>query len=817
MINNMNPYVGLRPFEMDESILFFGRSEQILQLLQRLHQHRFVSVVGSSGCGKSSLLKAGLIPALKAGYLVDDSDRWFIAIMKPGQNPLYNLAEALLKQTDPGSTEEQVLSLVKKIDAEGTDVLVNLLLSQQKKQHLNFFLLVDQFEELFRFAMDQKDAARKDEAIDFVNIILELTRQQVLPFYVVLTMRSDFIGDCSQFYGLPEAMNNSQYLVPRLNRMEMKMAIEGPAKLYGGKFNPSLTSKLLNDSGKLKDELPLLQHALMRMWDFENKENKSGEIDLIDYEKTGGIEKALNNHADEALLSLPDEDKVIAKKMFQSLTTIDNNGRKIRQPAKLSVLAGITGASKQQLLSICNRFIEDKRSFLIINKTTDPDDPVIDISHESLIRQWNRLSKWAAEEGENVQNLKRLSSSERFYSAGKKDLLSGNELLPILSWYKTFQPSISWASRHIENVTESFAYLLASETEMKKQQQEKERRKKINNRKRTALWLLAIAALTFIILQNESQTKKRHNELKKQNYLHLSQNARKQAAYLKELHYEAEALNLTRNSEEEIRHAYKLLPLFYLHIFFMGTTDPYWAEFDSSATMVTIWEDAKKSYTWQIIDTLKILDSSDQRTTTQIQQDPKPAVYHLLDKWDIDTITGNFHAVEINNWENITKLKVPGTIKLIDGGIYSNDKKIILIWGQNTEDVFSAFIFNSETGQQISTSLIHTGQIYGTAISHDNNKILTWSIDSTVRLWHRIKKADSIGADLDYPASLFKLQAQVLTGVELDPISNELKTIDVNKWIELSGKWNELSKKHLETCKYPKYNYWARAFENFPK
>jgi predicted ABC-type transport system involved in lysophospholipase L1 biosynthesis ATPase subunit len=138
MINNMNPYVGLRTFEMDESILFFGRSEQILQLLQRLHQHRFVSVVGSSGCGKSSLLKAGLIPALKAGYLVDDSDRWFIAIMKPGQNPLYNLAEALLKQTDPGSTEEQVLSLVKKIDAEGTDVLVNLLLSQQKKQHLNF-------------------------------------------------------------------------------------------------------------------------------------------------------------------------------------------------------------------------------------------------------------------------------------------------------------------------------------------------------------------------------------------------------------------------------------------------------------------------------------------------------------------------------------------------------------------------------------------------------------------------------------------------------------------------------------------------------
>jgi len=81
MITNTNPYVGLRPFEMDESILFFGRSEQTLEMLQRLHRHHFVSVVGSSGCGKSSLLRAGLIPALKAGYLVEDSDHWFIAIM----------------------------------------------------------------------------------------------------------------------------------------------------------------------------------------------------------------------------------------------------------------------------------------------------------------------------------------------------------------------------------------------------------------------------------------------------------------------------------------------------------------------------------------------------------------------------------------------------------------------------------------------------------------------------------------------------------------------------------------------------------------
>ena len=314
--DNTNPYVGLRPYDVDESILFFGRNEQTFELLQRLHQHHFVAVVGSSGCGKSSLLRAGLIPALKAGYLVDDSDHWFIAIMKPGQSPLYNLAEAILLLINPATDAVTVAAIVQKIKEEGADALLNIIAPLRKEHNANFFLLVDQFEELFRFAMDQKDVAKKDEAIDFVNIMLELSQQSSIPFYVVLTMRSDFIGDCDQFYGLPEAMNKSQYLVPRLNRMELKTVIEGPAKLYGGKINPALTSLLLNELGKVKDELPLLQHALMRIWEYEMNVNKSGELDLEDYESIGGIEKALSNHADEALTGMSERNWGITKRSY---------------------------------------------------------------------------------------------------------------------------------------------------------------------------------------------------------------------------------------------------------------------------------------------------------------------------------------------------------------------------------------------------------------------------------------------------------------------------------------------------------------------
>src|SRR4030095_8536135 len=160
---NTNPFVGLRPFESDESLLFFGRQEQTLELLQRLHQHHFVAVVGSSGSGKSSLIRAGLIPSLKGGYLVDDRDRWMITIMKPGQSPLYNLADAMLNQLKPGTDISSITSLLKRIKEEGVDAVLDIIKPLWKKQNTNFFLLVDQFEELFRFSMEQKEVAKKDE------------------------------------------------------------------------------------------------------------------------------------------------------------------------------------------------------------------------------------------------------------------------------------------------------------------------------------------------------------------------------------------------------------------------------------------------------------------------------------------------------------------------------------------------------------------------------------------------------------------------------------------------------------------------------
>src|SRR3954465_9434271 len=148
--NSNNPFVGLRPFESDEGLLFFGRQEQTIELLQRLHQYHFVAVIGNSGSGKSSLIRAGLIPRLKAGYLIDDRLHWMITIMKPGSSPLYNLLNALLQQLNLANDKKSLANSVKKIQGEGVDAILNILKPLWEDHNTNFFLLVDQFEELFR-------------------------------------------------------------------------------------------------------------------------------------------------------------------------------------------------------------------------------------------------------------------------------------------------------------------------------------------------------------------------------------------------------------------------------------------------------------------------------------------------------------------------------------------------------------------------------------------------------------------------------------------------------------------------------------------
>ena len=264
-----NPFPGLRPFDLDEEHLFFGREGQADALLARLNQTGFLAVVGASGSGKSSLVRAGLLPSLYSGFLSQASSRWRVALMRPGTAPIRNLAAALNQPEvfgpDPDDADRDLYGQLTETTLRRGDLgLAEVAKQSRMAARESLLVVVDQFEELFRFKRMAGTVAAENEAAAFVKLLLAAVRQPEAPVYMVLTMRSDFLGDCAQFRDLPEAINDSQYLIPRMTRDQRRSAIEGPVAVGGARIMPRLVNRLLNDMGDNPDQLPILQHALMR-------------------------------------------------------------------------------------------------------------------------------------------------------------------------------------------------------------------------------------------------------------------------------------------------------------------------------------------------------------------------------------------------------------------------------------------------------------------------------------------------------------------------------------------------------------------------
>ena len=247
----VNPFPGLRPYEPEEDHLFFGREKETDDLVRRLRSHRFLSVVGTSGSGKSSLVRSGLIPSLQSGFMVTAGSRWRVAICRPGEDPIGRLAEALDHPDVIGAPNDALAGtnrvLLDATFRRGGLGLADAVRFARIPAHDNVLILVDQFEELFRFRRSRHIENSRDEAVAFVKLLLEAAKQSEIPIYVVLTMRSDFIGDCMDYPGLPEAVNESQYLVPRMTRDELRSAITGPVAVAGGRIAPRLVVRLLNE------------------------------------------------------------------------------------------------------------------------------------------------------------------------------------------------------------------------------------------------------------------------------------------------------------------------------------------------------------------------------------------------------------------------------------------------------------------------------------------------------------------------------------------------------------------------------------------
>ena len=461
-----NPFPGLRPFETEEYRLFFGREGQSDALLARLQRTRFLAVVGTSGSGKSSLIRAGLMPALHGGLMAGAGSGWRIAVMRPGGDPIGNLAAELVKEdvlpaAGAGLRADEAEAVIDATLRTGSLGIVNVAYQGRLGEHEKLLIVVDQFEELFRFRAAQQNT-NADEAAAFVKLLLEAAQQRELSIYVVLTMRSDFLGDCAQFQGLPEAINDGQYLIPRMTRDERRFAVTGPVGVTRGKITEPLVNRLLNDVGDNPDQLPILQHALMRTWEHWQSHRRNGEpIGMEHYEAIGTMSDALSRHADEAFNELPDErSRSIAQKLFKALTERGADNREIRRPTRMAALCLITGASIQEMTAVIDVFRRGGRSFLMPPAGVPlRGDTVIDISHESLIRNWQRLKAWVNEEAQSARYYRRLAETSVLHREGSEGLMQDPALQIIFDWYQETKPNAAWAERYHPDFDEAVAYL----------------------------------------------------------------------------------------------------------------------------------------------------------------------------------------------------------------------------------------------------------------------------------------------------------------------------------------------------------------------
>jgi tetratricopeptide (TPR) repeat protein/energy-coupling factor transporter ATP-binding protein EcfA2 len=477
------PFPGLRPYYLEDHDYFFGREDQIYALYRLFDHSRFVAVVGSSGSGKSSLVRAGLLPLIEKESSEPTGRIWKVIQMHPGDTPIGNLAAAMARTFFPredaniaAARQERIKFALRRSSFGMSEALHEI----EGLGDTSIILVVDQFEELFRYAARRQEAEpqRHEEATQFVQVLLAASRDRALNVYIMLTMRSDFIGDCANFRGLPEAVSASQFLVPSLTRDQREDAIRRPIENACATIEPELVERLLNDGGDDIDQLPVLQHCLSRLWDLAGRDAATGagrrrNLHMDHYREVGGIAHALSQHADEILKDLSGTELAV-EQTFRSLAEIDSEGRIVRRACFFKDLRAETGMTEQDLRTVVDRFRNDDCSFLTPSKFETAnltDETRIDVGHEALLRRWERVSGDPLTGSQQTGWIRAEESDGRDYrvlllmAESEAGRIPPDQVESRLKWWRQRRHTAAWARRyggHVEAVERLFQESLAA-------------------------------------------------------------------------------------------------------------------------------------------------------------------------------------------------------------------------------------------------------------------------------------------------------------------------------------------------------------------
>jgi hypothetical protein len=317
-----SPYPGLRPFDKSEWPIFFGRERMTDEVIKQLLERKLVIVHRASGDGKSSLVRAGVQARLEQQYARSGLD-WRTCWMRPQNRPLANLADALV-----GLAPDRLSWIdVRRALNRGQKAPESLSRVLALGEEVRVCILFDQFEEMFRF---EREVSR-DEASLFTDYLVGFLESPPAGMHVLVTMRSEFMGECARFDGLAETINRTQYLLPRMSTDDLLRAVCEPAALNRGRVTERLAERLIADARGGQDELPLIQHGLALLWQSKPPaDSERGPIlDLPDYEEKGPLDHLLSEHADSVFKEAAGDSagEKITEELFRALTDTTADGK----------------------------------------------------------------------------------------------------------------------------------------------------------------------------------------------------------------------------------------------------------------------------------------------------------------------------------------------------------------------------------------------------------------------------------------------------------------------------------------------------------
>ena len=380
-----SPYMGLRYFDTSDAKLFYGREALTRELAERVLKESFLAIVGASGSGKSSVARAGLIPAWKK-----ENEHGAVHVTTPTARPLESLAASLTRDSESVTATSTLMDDMQK-DSRSLRLFVKKMLSASGKADL--LLVVDQFEETFTLCKNQ--AERKAFIENLLSLSEEDTERNTV--HVVITLRADFYHHCAEYEGLRLALEKHQAYIGALMQDELRKAITAPAETNGWDFQPGLADLILQDVGTEPGALPLLSHALLETW----KRRQRRTLTLQGYADAGGVKKAITQTAENVYGKLTPAEQTIARGIFLRLTELGEGTQDTRRRVKMDELAQ---ASEQDAVAKVLKTLADARLV-----TTEQDSA--EVAHEALIREWGTLRKWLDEDRESLRLHRHLTES----------------------------------------------------------------------------------------------------------------------------------------------------------------------------------------------------------------------------------------------------------------------------------------------------------------------------------------------------------------------------------------------------------------------